>query len=161
MPSFDVVSSVDMQEIDNAVNQAMREIGQRYDFRGSKSTLTFEQPIIKMVADDDYKANAVLDILRQKCAKRSVDLKVLDVGKFESGSTGEIRCEIKLKQGIPTDTAKAMVKSIKGTKIKVQAQIQDDQLRVTGKKRDDLQEIMAHLKAGPYELPLQFTNFRD
>lgn len=161
MPSFDVVSEIDTQEIDNAVNQAMKEIGQRYDFRGSKCTLKFDEKDIKLEADDDYKATAVLDILRTKCAKRGIDLKSLDIGKFDQASGGSVRCTIGLKQGIPTDEAKKINKAIKERKLKVQSQIQGDQLRVTGKKRDDLQDVIAFLKEESFDLPLQFTNFRD
>ncbi len=161
MPSFDVVSKVDMQELDNAVNQAMREIAQRYDFRGSKSTLTLEKDAIKMLADDDYKANALLDILRQRTAKRGIDLKVFDVGKFEASAGSSVKCDIKLKQGITGDSAKQITKAIKESGIKVQAQIQDEQVRVTGKKKDDLQAVMTLLRTGDFGLPLQFTNFKD
>lgn len=161
MPSFDVVSKVDMQEVDNAVNQVNKEIGQRYDFRGSNSKLDIEKDLLKLSADDEMKANAVLDVLRQRCAKRGIDLKSLDIGKFVEGSGGVIRCEIKIKQGIPTDTGKKIAKSVKELKIKVQAQLQDDQVRVTGKKLDELQETIAALKTQDFGLPLQFINFRD
>lgn len=161
MPSFDVVSKIDMQEVDNAVNQVMKEIAQRYDFRGSKSTLTLEKELIRLVADDDYKANAMLDMLRQRAAKRGIDLKGFDVGTFESGTGSSIKCEIKLKQGIVGDTAKKITKAIKESGLKVQAQIQDEQVRITGKKKDDLQDVMAFLRAGDFDIALQFTNFRD
>lgn len=162
MPSFDVVSKIDMQEMDNAINQTMKEIGQRYDFRGSKAAVELEKDSIKLTAEDDFKANALLDTLRQKMAKRGIDLKVLDVGTFESAAGSSVRCQIKLKQGIAGDDAKTITKLIKEMPIKVQTQIQDEQVRVTGKKRDDLQEVMAALRAAPtVTLPLQFTNFKD
>lgn len=162
MPSFDVVSKIDMQEVDNAVNQTLKEIGQRYDFRGSKATLVLEKDAIKLTAEDDFKANAILDSLRQKMAKRGIDLKVLDVGTFESAAGSSVRCQIKLKQGIAGDDARAITKLIKALPTKVQAQIQDEQVRVTGKKRDDLQEVIAALKTAPdLNIPLQFTNFKD
>lgn len=162
MPSFDVVCKVDMQEVDNALNQVMKEIGQRYDFRGSKSAVVLEKEGIKLTADDDFKANAMLDMVRQKLSKRGVDLKVLDVGEFETAAGSSVRCLIKLKQGIAGDDAKKITKLVKELPIKVQTQIQDEQVRVTGKKRDDLQAVMAALRANPdLELPLQFTNFKD
>lgn len=161
MPSFDVVSEVNMQEIDNAVNQALQEIAQRYDFRGSKTELKLEKDVIHILTDDDYKARSVIEMLRQRCAKRGVDLKALDVGEVEPGPAGMVKCDVQLRQGITGDQAREMVKMIKNLKIKVQAQIQDDQVRVIGKKRDDLQEVMGHLKAAKLDLPIQFTNFRD
>ncbi|MBI4239147.1 MAG: YajQ family cyclic di-GMP-binding protein [Deltaproteobacteria bacterium] len=161
MPSFDVVSELNWQEVDNAVNQTMREIGQRYDFRSSQSALTIEKKELKLVADDDFKANALLDIFRQKCAKRGIDLKALDVGAFEPSAGSSLKCTIKVKEGVPTDEAKQIVKAIKEANLKVQAQIQDQQVRVTGKKKDDLQAVMQLLRTGDFAVPLQFTNFRD
>ncbi|MBI2344195.1 MAG: YajQ family cyclic di-GMP-binding protein [Deltaproteobacteria bacterium] len=161
MPSFDVVSKVDLQEVDNAINQVMREIGQRYDFRGSKSQVTLDKEGIRLVADDEYKAKAVLDMMREKCVKRNVDTKALDVGTIEPAGGGLVKCLVRLKEGIPTETAKEMVKQIKDLGLKVQAQIQDEQLRVSGKKRDDLQTVMATVRGGNYDVPLQFTNFRE
>lgn len=163
MPSFDVVSEVNLQEVDNAVNQATKEIATRYDFRGSKSRLTLdkEKKEIALVADDEFKAKAVIDILQSKVMKRGIDIKSLDIGKIEPGAMGLVKCLITLKHGIAQDVAKEMVASIKKLGLKVQAQIQDDQLRVTGKSRDDLQTVMAHLRAGNFGLPLQFTNFRE
>lgn len=161
MPSFDVVSQVNTQELDNAVNQTMREIGQRYDFRGSKSALTLEKERIQLVADDDYKARSLIEILRQKMAKRGIDQKAIEEGTVEPGLGGMIKCELKIKQGIPTEIAKQITKGIKELPTKVQAQIQDEQIRVTGKKKDDLQAVIAYLKAGNFDVPLQFINFRD
>ena len=163
MPSFDVVSEVNLQEVDNAVNQALKEIATRYDFRGSKSQLTFDRAKgeITLVSDDDYKAKAVVDILQTKATKRGIDLKSLEVGPIEPGAMSLVKCLIKLKQGIAQAAAKEMVASIKKLNLKIQAQIQENQLRVTGKNRDDLQAVMAHLRAGNFSLPLQFTNFRE
>lgn len=161
MPSFDVVSKVDMQELDNAVNQTLRELSQRYDFRGSKSTLVLEKDLVKLTADDDFKGTALLDMFRQRAAKRGIDLKAFDVGKFESSVGSSIKCEIKLKQGIAGDSAKQITKAIKESGVKVQAQIQDEQVRITSKKKDDLQAVMALLRAGDFGFPLQFTNFKD
>ncbi len=161
MPTFDIVSEVNMQEVDNAVNQTLKEIGQRYDFRGSKSKLTQDKETILLLADDEFKGNAILDILRQKCAKREVDLKALDIGAFEPAAGGMVKMEIKLKQGIETSAAKKIVKHIKELGLKVQPQIRDQQVRVSGKKRDDLQAVMTALRALDFDLPLQFINFRD
>lgn len=161
MPSFDIVSELNLQELDNAVNQTMREIGTRYDFRGSTSSVTLEKDVIKLTADDEFKGNAVLDIFRLKCTKRGVDLQSLDIGALEPSSGMSVKCTIKLKQGVETEVGKKIVKHIKEAGLKVQAQIQDAQVRVTGKKRDDLQEVIASVKAADFGLPLQFTNFRE
>lgn len=163
MPSFDVVSQVNLQEVDNAVNQAQKEMTTRYDFRGSKSQVTFDKGKneIDLIADDDFKARAVIDIVQSKIVKRGVDLRALDVGTIEPGAGGLVKCLIKLKQGIAQEVAKEMIAAIKKLGLKVQAQIQEDQLRVSGKSRDDLQAVIAHLRAGVYGLPLQFINFRE
>ncbi|MDX1386112.1 MAG: YajQ family cyclic di-GMP-binding protein [bacterium] len=161
MPSFDVVSEVDKQEVDNALNQARKEIGNRYDFRNSKTDIQYENSSIKLLSDDDYKVKAVQDVILGKMIKRGVDAKALDFGKIEPGPGGGAKCEVKVKEGIDQDTGKKIVKSIKETKMKVQAQIQDNQVRVTGKKRDDLQEAISLLKSKDFGVPLQFTNFRD
>ncbi|MBI2346508.1 MAG: YajQ family cyclic di-GMP-binding protein [Deltaproteobacteria bacterium] len=163
MPSFDVVSQVNLQEVDNAVNQAVKEIATRYDFRGSKSQITFEKEKgeIALIADDDFKAKAVIDIVQSKIVKRGVDIRALDVGKIEPGAGGLVKCLIKLKQGIAQEVAKEMIAAVKKLNLKVQAQIQEDQLRVSGKNRDDLQSVIAHLRGGSYGLPLQFINFRE
>ena len=161
MPSFDIVSKVDMQEVDNAVNQAIKEIGQRYDFKGSKSEITQEKDAVKVLADDDYKLKAVIDVLQSKLFKRGVSIKNLEYGKVEAATKGTVRQEIKLLQGIPGEKAKGLVKVLKDSKLKVQAAIQGDQLRVSGKNKDDLQEAMALLKKDDQGLELQFTNFRS
>ena len=163
MPSFDIVSEVDMQEVDNAVNQASKEISNRFDFKGSKSTLEFDKDRkeIKILADDDMKLRSIQQVLGQKLIKRSVDLSALDYQKEEEVSGGMIRQTAKLKQGIEKPDAKKIVKAIKDSKLKVQAQIQDEQVRVTGKKIDDLQSVMQTLKSSDLQLPLQFVNMRS
>lgn len=161
MPSFDIVSKLDMQEVDNAVNQARKEIATRYDFRGSKSRIDWDKIKIDLTADDDFKMRSITDILKEKAVRRNIDVRALDFGKVEQAGGGLVKCEIKLKQGVPVETAREMVAAIKASKLKVQAQIQEDQVRVSGKKRDDLQQAIAHIKARPYNIPLQFINFRE
>lgn len=161
MPSFDIVSKVDMQEVDNAVNQAIKEIGQRYDFKGSKSQITQEKDSIKILADDDYKLKAVVDVLQSKLLKRNISIKSLQYGKVEPASGGMVRQIIDVQQGISKEKGKEVVATIKESKIKVQAQIQDDQVRVTGKNRDDLQEAIQLLKGKDLGVEMQFTNFRE
>lgn len=161
MPSFDIVSKVDMQEVDNAVNQAMKEIAQRYDFKGSKSEITQEKDSIKVLADDDYKLKAVIDVLQSKFIKRNISIKSLQYGKVEQASGGMARQIISVQQGISKEKGKEIIAVIKESKIKVQAQIQDEQVRVTGKNRDDLQETIALLKGKDLEVEMQFTNFRE
>jgi hypothetical protein len=161
MPSFDIVSKVDMQEVDNAVNQAIKEIGQRYDFKGSKSEISMEKEAVKVLADDDYKLKAVIDVLQSKFIRRNISIKFLDYGKVEQASGGMVRQLITIRQGISKEKGKEIIAVIKESKIKVQAQIQDDQVRVTGKNRDDLQETIQLLKGKDLEVEMQFTNFRD
>ncbi|GLI37698.1 YajQ family cyclic di-GMP-binding protein [Geobacter hydrogenophilus] len=161
MPSFDIVSKVDMQEVDNAVNQAVKEIGQRYDFKGSKSEVTLEKDSIKILADDDFRLKAIVDILQSKFIKRGISPKALQYGKAESASGGMVRQIITVQQGISKEKGKEVVAVIKDTKLKVQGQIQDDQVRVTGKNRDDLQEAIRTLKGKDLGIELQFVNFRD
>jgi len=160
MPSFDVVSEVDLQEARNAVDQANREVGTRFDFKGVDAKFELAGGEISLRAEQEFQLNQMMDILRQKLVKRKVDIACMDIGEPET-SLNAARQKVTIKQGIETDTAKKMVKAIKAGKIKVQAQIQGEQLRVTGKKRDDLQQVIALLKEGKYGLPLQFTNFRD
>ncbi|MDW7674136.1 MAG: YajQ family cyclic di-GMP-binding protein [Bacillota bacterium] len=159
--SFDVVSEVDLQEVDNAVNQTVKEISQRYDFKNSKAKLELEGDEIKIIADDDYKLTAVIDVLQSKVIKRGIDLKSLDYGKVESASGGTVRQVVKVKQGISKEKGKEVVAAIKESKLKVQAQIMDDQVRVTGKNKDDLQEVIQLLRESDFDQPLQFTNFRS
>ena len=161
MPSFDIVSKVDEQEVDNAVNQAIKEMSQRYDFKGSKSEIKWEKKEeVTIIADDDYKLKAVIDILQTKLAKRGVSLKSLEYGKVEDASGGLKRQVIKILQGIPQDRAKEISKFIKELKLKVEAQIQGDQLRISGKKIDDLQEAIRSLKEKDLKIALQFVNMR-
>ncbi|MCF7985189.1 MAG: YajQ family cyclic di-GMP-binding protein [Thiohalocapsa sp.] len=160
MPSFDVVSECDIQEVRNAVDQANREIGTRFDFKGVDASFELGDGEIRLVAEQEFQLGQMLDILRQKLVKRQVDLSALDVDEPVT-TLNAARQRIGLKQGLDSDTAKRMVKALKAAKLKVQAQVQGDQLRVTGKKRDDLQQSIAMLKETDWELPLQFTNFRD
>jgi len=161
MPSFDIVSKVDMQEVDNAVNQAIKEIGQRYDFKGSKCQITPEKDSVKILADDDYKLKAVVDVLQSKFLKRNISIKALQYGKVEPASGGMVRQMITVQQGIPKEKAKDIVAVIKESKLKVQAQIQDDQVRVIGKNRDDLQDAIQLLKGKDMDVEMQFMNFRE
>jgi cyclic-di-GMP-binding protein len=161
MPSFDIVSKVDMQEVDNAVNQAVKEIAQRYDFKGSKCQITPEKDSVKILADDDYKLKAVVDVLQSKFLKRNISIKALQYGKVEPASGGLVRQVITVQQGISKEKAKDIITAIKDAKLKVQAQIQDDQVRVTGKNRDDLQEAIHLLKGKDLDVEMQFLNFRE
>lgn len=160
MPSFDVVSECDLQEVRNAVDQANREIGTRFDFKGVDAVFELAEGEIRMRAEQEFQLQQMMDILRQKLVKRKVELSALDVDDPVT-SLNAARQRVGLKQGIDSDTAKRMVKSLKSSKLKVQTQVQGDQLRVTGKQRDDLQQAIAHLKATDWQRPLQFTNFRD
>ncbi len=163
MPSFDIVSKVDMQEVDNAVNQTVKEIAQRYDFKGSKSEVTLdkENSIVKVLADDDFRLKAVIDILQSKFIKRGISIKSLQYGKSESASGGMVRQIITIRQGISKEKGKELCAVIKETKLKVQSQIMDDQVRVTGKNIDDLQEVIRLLKGKDLGVELQFVNFRS
>ncbi len=160
--SFDIVSEVDLQEVDNAINQAIKEIQQRYDFKGSKSSISLNKKdaAISAASDDDYKLKSVIDILQNKLIKRGISIKALKYGTVEPAAGGTVRQEIKLQQGIEKDDAKLIVKMIKDSKIKVQATIQDEQVRVSGKSKDDLQEVMKLLKESELEFAFQFTNYR-
>jgi hypothetical protein len=159
--SFDIVSKIDMAEVTNAVSQAMKEISQRFDFKGSKSNITQEKDALVIVSDDEYKLKSVIDILQTKLVKRQVPIKNLSFGKMEAALSGTVRQKLTLQQGIPTDKAKELVKAIKDSKIRVQASIQADQVRVTGKNRDDLQSVIQLLKGKEFSLELQFTNYRS
>ncbi|MFI5394836.1 MAG: YajQ family cyclic di-GMP-binding protein [Candidatus Binatia bacterium] len=161
MPSFDIVSQVDRQEIDNAVNQTRKEIGQRYDFKGTKTQLTLEEDRIQILSDDDFKVKAVVDILQSKLVRRNVSLKALVYGKIEPAAGGLAKQTLTVQQGVDIDRARQIVKLVKDSKLKVQGQIQADQVRITGKKRDDLQAVIQLLKAQDLGLPLQFVNYRD
>lgn len=161
MPSFDIVSQLDLQEVDNAVNQARKEIATRYDFRGSKSRIDWDHKEILLVADDQMKMKALTEILIEKAVRRSIDRRGLDISKAEEMGGGLMKCEIKLKQGVPVETARQIVKQVKDSKLKAQAQIQEDQVRVSGKKRDELQQVIELVRGKGYDLPLQFVNFRE
>ena len=161
MPSFDVVSRVEMHEITNAINQAQKELGNRYDFRGSKSSIEQQESTITVVADDDMKLKAMKEIINQKMAKRGVGLRSLEYKEPEPASGGMLRQKIEIKEGISQDDGKKIVKLIKEKKLKkVQAQIQQDQVRITGPKKDVLQDIISLLK-DEIPLELQFVNFKD
>jgi len=158
--SFDIVSKLDLQEVNNAVVQARREIETRFDFKGSKSEIRLEDERITILSDDDFKLTQVYDVLQTKLVKRDVSLKALKPGKVESASGGMVRQVFTLQQGIEGDIAKHITKAIRDAKLKVQAQIQGDQVRVTGKSRDDLQTVIQLLKEQDISVPLQFTNYR-
>jgi uncharacterized protein YajQ (UPF0234 family) len=158
--SFDVVSEVNMQEVDNAVNQAVKEISQRYDFKNSKTEIDLGEDEIKISSDDEFKLNAAIEILKAKFIKRGVSPKALDFGKIEKATLGTVRQVAKIVKGISKEKAKELVSEIKGSKIKVQTQIMDNQLRVTGKEKDDLQAVIALLKSKDFGVDLQFTNYR-
>ncbi len=160
--SFDIVSEVNLQEVDNAVHQARKEIGQRYDFKGSKSSIELHQKekYLTVVSDDAFKLKSVLDILHTKLIKRGVPIKALDYGSVEPAAGGTVRQIIRLRVGITKDDARLLVKMIKDAKLKVQAQIMDDQVRVSGKSKDDLQAVIALLKNADLAFAVQFTNYR-
>src|SRR5512135_1972552 len=161
MPSFDVVSQVDPQEVDNAINQTRKEIIQRYDFKGTKTSIDVDKESIHVVSDDDFKVKAVVDVLQSKFVRRGISLKALVYGKIEPAAGALAKQTITVQQGIDADHARQIVKLVKDSKLKVQTQIQGDQLRISGKKRDDLQAAIQLLKAQDIDLPLQFSNFRD
>ncbi|NWF39707.1 YajQ family cyclic di-GMP-binding protein [Mariprofundus sp. NF] len=161
MPSFDIVSETDMQEMSNAVNQVVKEITTRYDFKGSKASIELGDNGITVVGDDINKLNTVTELLRAKLVRRKLEPSCLEYGDPQDASGGCKRQEISIKQGVSTELAKKIVKKIKEEKMKVQASIQGDQVRVTGKKRDDLQAAMALVKGVESDRPLSFTNFRD
>jgi uncharacterized protein YajQ (UPF0234 family) len=158
--SFDVVSKTDMQEVQNAINQAQKELAQRFDFKGSKSSIELADEEITLVSDDESKLISVKDIVETKLVKRGVSLKAIEYQKLENASMGTVRQKAKIIQGIEIEKAKAIVKAIKDAKIKVQASIQSDQVRVTGRAKDDLQQAIALLKQKDFGVPLQFTNYR-
>jgi len=163
MPSVDVVSKVDLQALDNAINNVKREISTRFDFKNVKSEITFDRKAkyIHIVTGDDWKVKAVTEMLIGQCTRLKVDPKCLDRKEIEPTSHGTVKMDILIKEGIPKETGQKIVKLIKGLKIKVQPAIQDDQVRITGKKIDDLQEIMRLLKEQDYNIPLQFVNMKS
>jgi uncharacterized protein YajQ (UPF0234 family) len=163
MPSFDIVSKIDNQEVDNAVNSVLRELTNRYDFKGAKFSveLKLKENLIILTADSDYKLGAIRDSLKVFGTKRGIDARAFDFQKEEKAGGEMLRQEVKLRNGIEQEIAKKIVKQIKDSKMKVQASIKGDEVRVDGKKRDDLQEAIAALRSANYEIPLQFINFRD
>ena len=161
MPSFDIVSVVDMQEVDNAVNQAVKEIGQRYDFKGSKTEVSLEKDgTIRLQTEDDFRLKAVVDVLQSKFVRRGVSLKALQYGKVEPASGGRVRQVVTIQQGISKEKGREIVALVKETRLKVQSQIQEEQVRVTGKNIDDLQEVIRVLKGKDLGVEMQFVNRR-
>lgn len=161
MPTFDVVSRTELAEVDNAVQGAMREIGTRYDFKGSNCSVEHADGVLTIHADDDLKLKQVQDVLRTHMAKRKLDAGAFDFAKPEAASHNSVRQTVTVKQGIEREIAQKIVKAVKAAKLKVQVAIQGDELRVTGKKRDDLQDAIAMIKGLDIEQPLQYLNFRD
>ncbi len=160
MPSFDVVSEIDLQEVRNATDQANREVGTRFDFKGSEASFELDEAVVTLHAQSEFQLQQMMDILQKKLVKRSVDIDCLDIAAPQMANN-RARQAVTIRQGIDTDTARKMVKAVKSSKTKVQAQIQGEQVRVSGKNRDDLQRVIALLRAGEFGLPLQFVNFRD
>lgn len=161
MPTFDVVSQVDMQEVKNAVDQANRELVNRFDFKGTNTTIELTDEGITVESSAEGRLDAAVDVLKTKLVKRGVSLKSLAGGEPKTVGGGRVQAVFTLNQGLPQDAAKELSKFIRDTKLRVQAQIQGDQLRIQGKKRDDLQEVIAELKGLNFRLPLQFVNMRD
>jgi cyclic-di-GMP-binding protein len=158
--SFDVVSKVDLQELKNAVDQTLREIGTRFDFKDSVSNVELEGSALKLHSDDEYRLKALIEVLQGKLVRRGVSLKAMEYGKIEPASKGTVRQEITVRQGIDADKARQMSKLIRDSKRKVQAQIQGDQLRVSSKSKDELQAIMQLLRGQDFGIDLQFVNYR-
>lgn len=161
MPSFDIVSEVDWHEVDNAIDQANREIGNRYDFKGTDARVERAESVVTVHADNEFQVGQAAEILHNKLAKRGVALGALDSAEPETTAGGRARQVITVRSGIEQELARRIVKMVKGARLKVQASIQGEQVRVTGKKRDDLQEVIALLKDTDIEQPLQYINFRD
>ena len=161
MPTFDIVSKFDPSEVDNAIQNLKREIVQRYDFKNSNSEIEFEKELIIIKTDDDYKLVQLQEMLKVQITKRGIDVRALDMGKVEMSAGQAVRQTITMTQGINKDISKDIIKIIKESKIKVQVSIQGDELRISGKKRDDLQQTINLLKTQNLDLPLQFINFRD
>lgn len=161
MPSFDIVSEVDKQEVRNAVEQSNKEVTNRFDFKGSDARIEQSELALTIYADDEFKLSQVIDILSTKLVKRGIDLKCLDYGKLEKVSGNKVKQLVTVKVGIESDLAKRIVKLIKDSKLKVQASIQGESVRVSGAKRDTLQEAIALLRKTDWGFPLQYQNFRD
>jgi hypothetical protein len=158
--SFDVVSRIDQQELDNALNQARKEIENRFDFKHSKTSIEADEKKITLISDDEMKMRNVVDIVQSKAIKRGIDVKAFDYGTVEPAAGSTVRQVVTLRSGIPKDKSKMLMEKIKSLKLKVTAQYQDEQVRISGKNRDDLQKVIAELKAMEFELPLQFVNYR-
>jgi hypothetical protein len=160
--SFDIVSEVNLQEVDNAINQARKEIGQRYDFKGSKSSieLSTKEKTMVLVSDDEFKLKSLVDVLEEKLIKRGVPVKALDFGTVDQAAGSTVRQVVTLRVGIDKENAKTIVKMIKDLKLKVQAQIMDDQVRVSGRNKDDLQAAMKAVRGADLPFAVQFTNYR-
>ena len=161
MPSFDVVSEVDKQELKNAVDQCNKEVSTRFDFKGSDARVEQADYVLTVFADDDFKLDQVKDVLNNKLVKRSIDIRTVEVKDVQKVSGGKVKQEITIKTGVETELAKKIIRLLKDSKLKVQGAIQGDTVRVTGAKRDILQEAIALLRKEITELPLQFNNFRD
>jgi cyclic-di-GMP-binding protein len=161
MPSFDIVSEVDRQEVKNAVEQANKEVGNRFDFKGSDARVEQAELVLTVFADDEFKLGQVTDVLRGRLAKRNIDVRCLELGTVEKISGDKVKRPITVKVGVPQDKGKAMQKLLKDAKLKVQASIQGDALRVSGAKKDDLQAAIQLVRTSVKDVPLQFTNFRD
>jgi len=161
MPSFDIVSEINMQELDNAVNQAKKELLSRYDLKGSEAEVHWDQEKLYIVANDDSKLNVVKDILQSKCHKRGIDLRALEFSDPTAVGGMLKRRDVKIIQGLETEVAKKITKHIRDIKLKVQTQIQDQKIKVTSKSRDELQNCMQDLRGQKFDAPLQFDNFRD
>ena len=160
MPSFDIVSKVDLQEVRNAINQTLKEVRQRYDFKGIVCSIELKEREITVISGDEFKIKNLIEILITKLAKRSVPQKALHFGQIERAVGGKARVAINIQDGMSKDNARLMIKYIKELKLKVQSQIMENQLRVTGKKKDDLQEVIQHIKEKELDFDVQFTNYR-
>ncbi|MGA9945239.1 MAG: YajQ family cyclic di-GMP-binding protein [Candidatus Cybelea sp.] len=158
--SFDVVSRVDRQELDNALNQARKEIENRFDFKHSKTSIDFDDKKITLVSDDELKMRNVVDVLQTKAVRRGIDIKAFEFGELEPALSGTVRQVITLRSGIPKEQSRELLAHIKALRLKVTAQYQDDQIRVSAKNKDDLQKVIASLRSMEFELPLQFVNYR-
>ncbi|MBI3509713.1 MAG: YajQ family cyclic di-GMP-binding protein [Bacteroidetes bacterium] len=162
MPSFDIVSKIDVQTLDNAINSARKEIFGRFDFKGTQTTIDLDKKnlTLQIVTEDEMRLNSIIDIMRNRMVKQQIDPRCIDEGKEHYASGNMIRKDLKIKQGIDKDTARKIQKDIKDTKLKVQPQQMDDMIRVSGKKIDDLQAVISLCRKGNYELPLQFVNMK-
>ncbi|MGL4599428.1 MAG: YajQ family cyclic di-GMP-binding protein [Bacteroidia bacterium] len=162
MASFDIVSKIDAQTLDNAINSARKEIFGRFDFKGTKSTIELDKKnyALTIVTEDEMRLNSIIDIIRTRMMKQSLDPRCIDEGKEHYASGNMVRKDVKVRQGIDKDTARDLIKAIKDSKLKVTAQLMDDQVRVTAKKIDDLQAVIALVRRGEFDLPFQFTNMK-